>query len=140
MERREIERLIGPMHQPFRRTAPHSGRLLQPMPGKPVEEDKIADLRVGADDGIVIKRIRRVMPGPFAGEFDRFELRDAGGDDGPDVILPEVVIHFEIVERYGGVMGGMPPGQIGPASVFPDNVRQRGRWSAAGGGRAGFRP
>ena len=71
-----------------------------------------------SQDGVVIKDVHRIMAGPFAGHLDGLELRDAGGQNGPDMAFPQAVIHGEIVILHRRVIIGMAAALIGAAAVF----------------------
>ena len=65
-----------------------------------------------ADDRVLIEGVIGVMSRPAVDQLDRFELWHTGGDDGPDLLLPDAVVLGEIVIGYGRIIIGRTAGKI----------------------------
>ena len=114
----QIKAAIGTICQDFCRAAPHGGRLLQAVSGKTVQKEKVLHVMMRADNGVVIKGIHRVMPGPFTLYTNGFELRDAMRQHRPYMIFPERLIHREIIKIDSRVMRGMSATLICATAAF----------------------
>ena len=90
------------------------------MAGKAVLEDEIANLVMRSQNGVLVERVEGVMPGPFGDHADGLELRNARGDDRPDMGLPPVMVHDEIIIGDSRVGVGRAAGKIGFGSVLAD--------------------
>ena len=67
------------------------------MSGKAADEEKITKFGVVIDNHVFIKSIYIVVATPGAGQFDCFERRYSLGEDGPDVLLEQIVVDFNIL-------------------------------------------
>ena len=74
----------------------HRRRVLQAVAGEAVGEIEVGDLRVGADDCVLIESVVGVVAGPGRCPLDRREGRDAGGQRRPHDLLEPAVLDLEI--------------------------------------------
>ena len=95
------------------------------MAGKSVLEDEIADLVMRPEDGVLVERVERVMPGPFIDDADGLELRDPCRDGRPDMVLPAVMIHDEIIVIHRWIRVGRTACQIGRRPVLAEMHARR---------------
>ena len=84
---------------------PGGGRLLRAVSGEAVGEIEVGQLRVRADDGVVVERVEVVEAGPGIDHLDAFERRHARRQLRPDLAVEEAVI--DVVEVLGGRLAAL---------------------------------
>src|SRR5699024_1532558 len=71
--------------------------LLQPVAREAIGEEEVRDLRVRAEDGVLVEAVDVIVPGPGAGQLDGFEGRHTLGQERPEALLEEAVVDLEIL-------------------------------------------
>src|SRR3546814_19064891 len=87
----------------FGQGAPHGVRLLHAVTAEAIGEKHVLDIGVRTDDDIVIDGVHIVVAGPAIGAPDRFERGYARGQERPEHLVEQFVLHVEI-ETFGVVL------------------------------------
>jgi hypothetical protein len=74
--------------------------------GEAVRIDEVVDLRVAADDGVLVEHVVIVVAGPGADDPERLESRNAGGKRRPEFIFEDPMIGLEVRRVAWAVMPG----------------------------------
>ena len=85
--------------------AARGGGLLRAVSGKAVGEVEVGQLRVRADDGVVVERVEVVEAGPGIDDLDALEGRNARRQLRPDLAVEEGVV--DVVEVLGGRLAAL---------------------------------
>jgi len=133
-QRRQIEADPIAGQDLFGQSAPHGGRLLQPVAGKTVAHVEVRIPRVAAQNRVLIQGVEIVMPDPEARHLDRVEPGRPVVKRGPDLILEKRVVGVKVIDRTGPIKrrhgGGDPLAMFG-AHVKTGMVDQKRRIGVA---------
>lgn len=94
-EDRQVERDVSAMDDQLGDGTADRRRLLDAVAAEAIGEQQVLDLRMAADDRVVVERVHLVVAGPRIREPDRIELRDAGRQCRPQPRLELVTIDLE---------------------------------------------
>src|SRR5215468_4902827 len=88
------------MHDQFGYRASGRGTLLRAMAGKAAGEVEVGELRMRADDGVLVERVVVVETGPRVHNLDALEHWHARRQLGPHIAVKESVV--DLIEVVGG--------------------------------------
>src|SRR5262245_1485487 len=92
-----IHGAIGSVDDQFGKRLADGRPLLQAVAGKAIGEDEVGDPRVGPYDAVLIERVVVVVAGPGTPGANGFEGRNADRERGPDSVVEQRPVGFEIV-------------------------------------------
>src|SRR5262249_15243967 len=96
----EVDRLVGTVHDQLGDGATDGSALLDAVPGEAGAEIRVGDLRVRADDRVLVERVVVIVAGPGVHHLGGLERRHQGRQRGPDLRLEEgVVDHVQAAGR-----------------------------------------
>ncbi len=96
-ENRQIKRAIFAIKEEFSNAATSARTMLQAMTGETGTHVEIGDVRMHADEGVLVQSAIFIVTGPCIGHLDRVKSRHAVVKRRPDHLLEQVVVGVVIL-------------------------------------------